>query len=80
MRTIATWGTYADLFVVTLLLQTDKWIYSKDAGNKWMLVSGRGANLIDALGSQPVDLAGSNNLYHNGVYYATIIGGLKKKS
>ena len=42
------------LFAVALLLQTDIWIHSKDVGNKWMFFSGRGANLNDALASQPV--------------------------
>ena len=68
-----TWGTDVELFCASLLFQTDIWIFSTDIGNKWMMFSGRGAKLIDALDSPPVNTAGSIYLNHNGVHYEPIL-------
>ena len=74
MRNNSTWGTDVEMFAVALLLQTDIWIFSADMGNKWMLFSGKGAKLIDALESPPVNASGSIYLNHNGVHYEPILG------
>ena len=68
MRNNSTWGTdtvlkqiilHVELFALALLLRTDIWIYSTEFGNEWMLFSGRGASLIDALTLPVVNIVGS---------------------
>ena len=51
---------HVELFALALLLRTDIWIYSTEFGNEWMLFSGRGASLIDALTLPVVNIVGSN--------------------
>ena len=74
MRRNCTWGTDMELFAAALLFKTDIWVFSSDMGNKWMVFSGKGANLIDALTSPPVSNAGSIYINHNGVHYEPILG------
>ena len=78
MRNNSTWGSDVELFALALLLRTDIWIYSTEFGNKWMLFSGRGASLIDALTLPVVNTAGSIYLNHNGLHYEPVLGLGKK--
>ena len=73
MKRNSTWGTDVELFATALLLQTDVWVFSSDMGNKWMVLSGRGAKLIDTLESPPVNIAGFIYINHNGVHYEPIL-------
>ena len=45
MRLNQTWGGDIDLFYIALILKTDIWVHTSDMGNKWMIYSGKGANL-----------------------------------
>ena len=73
MRRNCTWGTDVELFAAALLFQTDIWVFSSDIGKKWMVFSGMGAKLIEALESPPVNNAGSIYLNHNGAHYKPIL-------
>ena len=53
MRRNCTWGTDVEIFAAALLFKTDIWVFSSDIGSKWMVFSGRGAKLTDALESPP---------------------------
>ena len=66
MRNISTWGTDIEILVLELLTRTDIWVNSSEMGNKWMVFSGRGAGLMDAIQLPLVNTAGSIYLYHNG--------------
>ena len=87
LRNNSIWGTdtvlkqiilHVELFALALLLRTDIWIYSTEFGNEWMLFSGRGASLIDALTLPVVNTAGSIYLNHNGLHYEPVLGLGKK--
>ena len=73
MRNNSTWGTDVELIALALLLRTNIWIYSTEFGNKWMLFSGRGASLIDALTQPVVNTGGSIYLNHNGLHYEPVL-------
>ena len=47
--------------------------------NKWMVFSGRGAKLIEALESPPVNSAGSIYINHYRVHYEPIFGRVVRK-
>ena len=55
-------------------MRTDILICSTEFGNEWMLFSGRGASLIDALTLPVVNTAGSIYLNHNGLHYEPVLG------
>ena len=83
MRNNSTWGSdrvlkqiilHVELFALALLLRTDIWIYSTEIGNEWMLFSGRGGSLIDALTLPVVNTAGPIYLNHNGLHYEPVLG------
>ena len=48
-----TWGGDIELFSIALLLKTDIWVNSTEMGNKWMVYSGKGANLSDIMSTPP---------------------------
>ena len=55
MRRNYTWGTDEELFAAALLFRTDIWVFSSDIGNKWIIFSGKGAKLFDAITSPLVN-------------------------
>ena len=69
MRRNCTWDTDIELFTAALLLKKKIWVFSSDMGDKWMVISGKGAKLIDALASHPVNNAGSIYINNNGFNY-----------
>ena len=73
MKRNYTWGGDVEMFAAALLMRTDIWIYSSDMGNKWMIFSGRGSKLIDALELTPANDTGSIYLNHNGQHYEPVL-------
>ena len=69
----STWGTDIEIFALAQLTRIDIWVNSSETGNKWMVFSGRGASLMDAIKLPPVNTAGLIYLYHNGVHYEPIL-------
>ena len=73
MRRNCKWGTDVEIFAAALLFKTDIWVFSSDIGGRWMIFSGKGAKLIDALESTEVNTAGAIYLNHNGAHYEPIL-------
>ena len=61
-------------FAAAIVFKTDILVFSSDMGNKWMIFTGKGAKLINALTSPSVNNARSLYINHDGVHYEPILG------
>ena len=80
MRLKQTWGGDIELFYIALILKTDIWVLTSDMGNKWMIYSGKGANLEQMMDTPPSNNAGSCYIKHTGNHYEPVLKLLHNKS
>ena len=73
MKSNAKWGGDLELFAAGLLFRTYIWVLSKDTGDTWNILSGKGASIDQVMNTPPANFTGTIYIVHTGNHYEPVL-------